>query len=138
MEFDHLTIRTRDLKTTKAFFEKVLDVTEGDRPAIIRRIRGYWLYDEHARPVIHLIESRWDAAGEPAEAIDHVGIRPDGTSVAFAARLKRLGVPYSLMDVPELQERRVFFRSPGGPLLEAVFDEATHNPGQNRRTHHAI
>jgi glyoxylase I family protein len=28
------------------------------------------------------------------------------------------------MDLAELQERRLFFRAPGGPLLEAVFSES--------------
>ena len=45
--------------------------------------------------------------------------RPRGTIV----KLKRLGVRYSLMDLAELQERRVFFHAPGGPLLEGVFSE---------------
>ncbi|MCB1456426.1 MAG: glyoxalase [Nitratireductor sp.] len=123
MQFDHLTIRTRDLGATKAFFEQVLDLSEGERPAIIRRIPGYWLFDGNRRPVVHLIGSAGGDAGHPAEAIDHVGIRPDGSYSAFRARLERLGIPYSLMDVVELQERRVFFHTPGGPLMEAVFDE---------------
>ncbi len=128
MQFDHLTIRTRDLVTTKAFLEKVLDVTEGKRPVLIRRIPGHWLYDADARPVIHLIEARWTAGGEPSEAIDHVGIRPEGSYSAFRARLDRLGIAYSLMDIAELQERRIFFHTPGGPLLEAVFNEPVPQP----------
>jgi len=28
------------------------------------------------------------------------------------------------MDLVDIQERRLFFRAPGGPLLEAVFSEA--------------
>ena len=123
MQFDHLTIRSRDLDAAKAFFEQVLDLSEGERPAIIRRIPGHWLFDGNRRPVVHLIGTARGDVGHPAEAIDHVGIRPDGSYHDFRARLERLGVPYSLMDVVELQERRVFFHTPGGPLLEAVFDE---------------
>lgn len=122
MQIDHLTIRTRDLGATKAYFEQVLDLSEGERPAIIRGIPGYWLFDGD-RPVVHLIGTVRGDAGHPAEAIDHVGIRPDGSYHDFRTRLERLGIPYSLMDVVELQERRVFFHTPGGPLLEAVFDE---------------
>ncbi len=122
MQFDHLTIRTRDLGAAKAFFEQVFDLSEGERPAIIRRIPGYWLFDGD-RPVVHLIGSAPGDAGYTTEAIDHVGIRPDGSYRNFRARLERLDIPYSLMDVLELQERRVFFHTPGGPLLEAVFDE---------------
>ena len=38
MQLDHLTIRTRDLSAAKVFFEQVPDLSEGERPAIIRRI----------------------------------------------------------------------------------------------------
>lgn len=92
MQFDHLTIRTRDLDVAKAFFEQVLDPVEGKRPAIIRYIPGYWLFDGDL-PVVHLTGTTRGDVGHPAEAIDHVGIRPDGPSYDFWERLERLGIP---------------------------------------------
>ena len=127
MQFDHLTVRTRDLTCAKAFFEQVLDLTEGERPLIVRQIPGCWLFDGD-RPVVHLIATAHDGADNPAEAIDHVGIRPNESCRDFRARLEHLGISYSLMDVVELQERRVFFRPPGGAFLEAVFDEPVPCP----------
>jgi glyoxylase I family protein len=41
----------------------------------------------------------------------------------FRGKLDRLGIQYSTMDLADLGERRLFFRTPGGPLLEAVFSE---------------
>ena len=41
----------------------------------------------------------------------------------FRNKLDRLSIRYSTMDLADLEERRLFFRAPGGPLLEAVFSE---------------
>ena len=41
----------------------------------------------------------------------------------FRGKLDQLGIHYSTMDLADLGERRLFFRAPGGALLEAVFSE---------------
>ncbi len=121
MNLDHVTIRTRDLQATRSFFLTVFGLEEGERPLAIRRIPGHWLYSE-GRPLIHIIGSQGQGTGRPAEAIDHVGLRLEGYA-AFRQKLDQLGIRYSTMDLADLQERRLFFRAPGGPLLEAVFSE---------------
>lgn len=126
MHLDHITIRTRDLHGTKAFFLKVFDdLEERDRPNAIHRIPGYWLYAGD-KPIIHLIGSNNRGLDNAAEAFDHVGIHLDDYT-AFRSRLETLGVRYSKMDLPELDERRLFFRTPSGPLIEAVFHEPLIN-----------
>ena len=121
MHLDHVTIRTGDIAGTRAFFEAVFDLTVGERPAAIRRIPGYWLYAD-GKPIVHIIGSQGSGFDRAAEAIDHVGIRLDNYA-AFRARLDRLAIPYSTMDLADIGERRLFLRTPGGPLLEAVFSE---------------
>ncbi|OKP66484.1 glyoxalase [Ensifer adhaerens] len=121
MHIDHVTIRTTDIDATRAFFETVFDLTVGERPAAIRRIPGCWLY-AGGRPIVHLIGSRGVGFERAAEAIDHVGFRFEGYA-AFRAKLDRLAIPYSTMDLADIGERRLFLRAPGGPLLEAVFSE---------------
>jgi glyoxylase I family protein len=121
MDLDHVTIRTRDLQATRSFFLTVFGLEEGERPLAIRGIPGHWLYSE-GRPLIHIIGSQEHGTGRPAEAIDHVGLRLEGYA-AFRNKLDQLGIRYSTMDLADLQERRLFFRAPGGPLLEAVFSE---------------
>ena len=130
MQLDHVTIRTADIDGTRAFFETVFDLTIGERPAAIRPIPGGWLYAE-GTPIVHIIGSRGMGFERAAEAIDHVGFRLEGYA-AFRARLDRLAIPYSTMDLADIGERRLFLRSPGGPLLEAVFSEPvpTHYPGE--------
>ena len=122
MKLDHVTIRTRDLPATRDFFLKVFDLTEGERPlAIQRRIPGHWLYSE-AHPLVHIIGSQGQGSDRAAEAIDHVGFRMQGYA-EFRNKLDQIGIRYSTMDLADLEERRLFFRAPGGPLLEAVFSE---------------
>jgi catechol 2,3-dioxygenase-like lactoylglutathione lyase family enzyme len=122
MKLDHITIRTRDLPATRDFFLKVFDIREGERPpAIQRRIPGHWLYSE-GRPLVHLIGSQGSGFDRAAEAIDHVGFRMEGYA-DFRNKLDQFSIRYSTMDLADLEERRLFFRAPGGPLLEAVFSE---------------
>jgi glyoxylase I family protein len=121
MHLDHVTIRTRDLETTRSFFLTVFGLEEGARPLAIRRIPGHWLYSE-GRPVVHIIGSHGYGIDRSAEAIDHVGLRMEGYA-DFRKKLDRLGIRYTPMDLADIQERRLFFHAPGGPLLEAVFSE---------------
>jgi glyoxylase I family protein len=121
MNLDHVTVRTRDLQATRSFFLTVFDLEEGERPLAIQRIPGHWLY-EQGHPLVHIIGSQGSGFDRSAEAIDHVGFRMAGYS-EFRGKLDRLGIQYSTMDLADLGERRLFFRTPGGPLLEAVFSE---------------
>lgn len=122
MHLDHVTLRTRDLAGTRNFLIQVLNLEERPRPLVIQRLLpGHWLYADD-QPLFHLIPGHGNGQDGNCEAIDHVGIHMEGYS-EFLKKLDSLDVPFSLMDVPELNERRVFFRTPGGPLLEAVFSE---------------
>ena len=121
MKLDHVTIRTRDLQAARSFFLKVFDLKEGERPLAIHRIPGHWLYSE-GHPLVHIIGSQGYGNDRSAEAIDHVGFRMQGYA-EFRNKLDLLGIRYSTMDLADLGERRLFFRAPGGPLLEAVFSE---------------
>ena len=121
MQLDHVTIRTRDIARTRAFFVGVFDLEPGPRPAAIERIPGCWLYSE-GKPLVHIIGSGGNGLNPAAEAIDHVGLRMTDYA-GFRARLDRMQILYSAMDLADIQERRLFLNAPGGPLLEAVFSE---------------
>ncbi|WDZ80141.1 glyoxalase (plasmid) [Ensifer adhaerens] len=129
MQLDHVTIRTGDIAATRTFFETVFDLTVGERPAAIRRIPGCWLYGE-GKPIVHIIGSHGSGFDVAAEAIDHIGFRLEGYAT-FRAKLDRLAIPYSTMDLADIGERRLFLRAPGGALLEAVFSEPvpSHSSG---------
>jgi len=114
---DHVTLRTRDLEGTRAFFEAVLGLTPGYRPDF--PFPGYWLYED-GEPIVHLVPGQGGAIERGGEAIDHIAFRladHDG----MRRRLDGLGLAYSRMELPELGEKRLFIRTPTGILLELVF-----------------
>jgi catechol 2,3-dioxygenase-like lactoylglutathione lyase family enzyme len=119
MNLDHVTLRTADLEGTRSFFERVLDLKPGYRPAF--SFPGYWLY-AGGEPIVHLIPGRSAAVDRSGETIDHAGFRLEGYS-KHREKLDALGIHYSTMDLPELNERRLFVRTPTGILLELVFRE---------------
>ncbi|WP_417453870.1 hypothetical protein [Kiloniella sp.] len=125
MQLDHVTIRTRNLAVTRDFFLSVFDLEERERPQTIKRIPGHWLYSND-RPIVHLIGSQGHGIDCAAEAFDHVAFRLHGYQ-EFREKLRKLGIRYSCMDLPEIEERRLFFRTPCGPLLEAVFAVSAHD-----------
>ncbi|RPH25530.1 glyoxalase [Buttiauxella warmboldiae] len=127
MYIDHITFRTHDMDGTRDFFISVFDLQVGQRPALIHsRIPGYWLYSQ-GKPLVHIIPARVQGAPLPfaalKEGIDHVAFHLEGYG-AFREKLDGLGINYSLMDLADIQERRIFMRAPGGQLIEAVFSEA--------------
>ena len=117
MNLDHVTLRTADLEGTRSFLERVLDLKSGYRPAF--SFPGYWLY-AGGEPMVHLIPGRASRVDRSGETIDHVGFRLEGYS-KYREKLDALDIHYSTMDLPELNERRLFVRTPTGILLELVF-----------------
>lgn len=125
MLIDHTTLRTRQLEKTKDFLLSIFDLTEGPRPAVIAaNIPGYWLY-HNGLPLIHLIQSSpyyKQQTDHATEAIDHTAFYLENYE-AFKQKLHHQHVPYSLMDLPDIGERRIFLHTPTGILLETVFRE---------------
>lgn len=123
MHIDHTTLRTSQLEKTKDFLLNIFDLTEGPRPAVIAaNIPGYWLYHKDS-PLIHLIKSAFyynQQADHATEAIDHTAFYLENYD-AFKQKLLNLKIPHSLMDLPDIGERRIFLHTPTGILLETVF-----------------
>jgi catechol 2,3-dioxygenase-like lactoylglutathione lyase family enzyme len=117
LTLDHVTLRTSDLDGTRAFFEDVLGLTPGYRPPF--SFPGYWLH-AGIDPVVHLSPGGGGHVDRDGETIDHIGFRLSGYDV-YRARLDELKLKYSLMELAELKERRIFVRTSTGILLELVF-----------------
>jgi len=123
MHIDHTTLRTEQLELTKDFLVRVFDLVEGPRPALIAaNIPGHWLYHRDA-PLIHLILSKphpGSPVGYAVEAIDHTAFFMDDFE-AFKKKLEDLDIHYTLMELPDIGERRIFIQTPTRILLETVF-----------------
>ena len=132
---DHVTLRTKDIEGAKAFFEAVLGLEVGYRPAF--SFPGYWLYAD-GQPIVHLIPGQGGPVDRAGETIDHVAFRLDDHE-GMRRKLDRLSIPYSRMDLAEFGERRLFVRTPTGIQLELVFRDGSAElaPSTNQEQIHA-
>ena len=131
MYIDHATFRSSDMDATRDFFISVFNLLPGARPGLIsNRIPGYWLYAQD-KPLVHIIPAGDEGHPLPAtalkESIDHVAFHLEGYA-AFREKLQGLGIHYSLMDLADIQERRVFIRAPGGQLFRRGRNPLTLSP----------
>jgi catechol 2,3-dioxygenase-like lactoylglutathione lyase family enzyme len=115
---DHVTVLARDLDASVAFYERVLGLIRGDRPAF--GFPGAWLYLGD-RPVIHLIGGRGPAAG--SGAIDHLAFRAKGLATT-RARLAGLDIAVQERTVPGQGLVQLFVHDPDGVRIELNFAAA--------------
>jgi catechol 2,3-dioxygenase-like lactoylglutathione lyase family enzyme len=119
MQLDHVTLRTDDLETMKAFFTDVLGLRVGDRPPF--KFPGYWLYGgDH--PLVHLMSGDPGTSADTG-AIDHVAFRGDDYD-ALIARLEGLGADFTARTQTGGGARQVFVKGPLGLVVEINFPVA--------------
>ncbi|HSP25080.1 MAG TPA: VOC family protein [Saliniramus sp.] len=88
---DHVNVRTNRLAAMIAWYEEVLGMKAGPRPAF--DFGGAWLYcDGH--PIVHLVEVDEEQASI-APKIEHFAISGSGLD-AFLQHLEARAVPYRL------------------------------------------
>src|SRR4051812_16082227 len=111
MRIDHVTIATDDLDATVAFYQDVLGLEVGPRPAF--SFAGAWLY-AGGRPIVHL---KAPGVQRADAALDHVAFYTDDFS-SFIARLDRMHLTYKQQVLPDGSLRQCFLRDPNGVCLE--------------------
>ena len=92
----------------------ILGLAEGPRPAFSRP--GYWLYAGDF-PLVHLIESEREPAGEKDGYLDHVAFAGRNLEV-LVGKLKSAGIEYDHKHIDELSLDQLFFRDPAGIRVE--------------------
>ena len=129
---DHFTLRTSRLAQTRDFYEQVIGLQPGPRPAFA--FAGAWLYAEGV-PLLHLAAAGAgddDAlarylgtrpAGDGAGCIDHVSFRCKGLPV-FERRLADMGIACERRTVPTLRQHQLFLVDPNGVRIECIFDSS--------------
>jgi catechol 2,3-dioxygenase-like lactoylglutathione lyase family enzyme len=139
MRLNHFSIRTADLDASRRFYEDVLGLTVGPRPAFA--FPGHWMYGgDHgdvANAVVHLIGiDREDTSGlagylgdrdeaklAGSGAVDHIAFFTDGLA-AMRERLQRLGVKSRERTVPGIGLHQVFVEDPCGVVIELNYPAA--------------
>lgn len=111
---DHVTLRSTDLARTLDFYQRMLGLNPGPRPAFA--VQGLWLYAT-GHPVVHVLERPVEGRGG---AIDHVAFEARGRA-AISAQLDAAGVPFDLVALPDGSALQMFLRDPDGARIELVF-----------------
>jgi catechol 2,3-dioxygenase-like lactoylglutathione lyase family enzyme len=114
---DHVTVISTDLARTLVFYQHLLGLHLGSRPAF--GMPGSWLYaGGHA--LVHVLERPVEGLGG---VIDHVAFKARGRA-ALSARLDAAGVPFKLVALPDGSALQMFLRDPDGARIELVFKHA--------------
>ena len=123
LALDHINIRTAQLRAMVRFYEDVVGLKEGERPAFA--VNGSWLYCG-PRPVVHLIEVP-DGTPWSVGALEHYAFEAEGLG-EFVEHLKAGGTPYEIVPVPGIDVRQVHLTDPDGNHLHIDFssDEPTN------------
>jgi catechol 2,3-dioxygenase-like lactoylglutathione lyase family enzyme len=119
-QLNHVTVRTNDLEKTRTFYENVLGLKAGPRPAFT--FPGYWLYcGENA--AVHLVLHA-DAIGGGRSAdtgsFDHVAFTAHDFP-GVRERLRQLGVAFREQQVPGAPIRQLFVEDPNRVMIELNF-----------------
>lgn len=111
---DHVTLCSTDLVRTLGFYQQLLGLQAGPRPAF--GVPGSWLYVA-GHPALHVLERSVEGRGG---AIDHVAFEARGRAV-LSSQLDAAAVPFTLVALPDGSALQMFLRDPDGALVELVF-----------------
>lgn len=117
---DHVNIRTSNLTAMIAFYEEVLGLAAGERPAF--GFPGAWLYCGDIATV-HLIEVAEASAPSGSLQLEHFAFSAQGLP-DFLALLRRRGADYRIGVVPGLGIVQVNIHDPDGNHIHVDFDPA--------------
>lgn len=107
------------LDRMRDFYRDVVGLVEGPRPAF--QMFGYWLYAGN-QPIVHLYEAR-DGEVRDLNAVntfDHFAFSATDAA-GTEARLKALGVPYTVKTLPAMSVTQIFLHDPAGNRVELQF-----------------
>ncbi len=139
LTLNHYSIRTTDMVATRAFYEGVLGLTVGPRPAF--PFPGLWMYrGDHAdvaNAVVHIIGidandpeglkkylgNRDASTLKGSGALDHVAFFADGLA-SMLAHLQTLGVVARERTVPSIGLHQLFLDDPNGVVVELNYPAA--------------
>lgn len=117
----NITAPSELLEKVRDFYVEVLGLAVGERPNFRRK--GFWLY-AGGEPIVHLTtcegdDARADGAAGPS-FLDHVAFSCKGLP-AMIERLKRLHIPYEVVEIASLGQVQVFVRDPASVGVELNF-----------------
>jgi catechol 2,3-dioxygenase-like lactoylglutathione lyase family enzyme len=117
----NITAPSELLEKVRDFYVEVVGLVVGERPGFRRR--GFWLYAGE-EPLVHLTACDLEDARDNVEAVacffDHVAFSCTGLG-GLIERLKRLNIPYEVVEIRSLGQVQVFLRDPARVGVELNF-----------------
>ena len=118
IQLDHMNVRCTDVEAVRRFYQDVLQLKAGPRPAFSSE--GYWLYADGA-PLVHLVQRpKGEAPADPHAALDHIAFRCTGKE-EIRGRLEALRIPYRETAIPGTPIVQFFLHDPEGAGIELNF-----------------
>ena len=117
----NITAPSELLEKVRDFYVEVVGLSVGDRPDFRRK--GFWLYAD-SEPIVHLTACDEDDARANAESrlsfFDHIAFSCKGLAGAIE-RLKRLNIPYEMVEISSLGQVQLFVLDPARVGVELNF-----------------
>ncbi|MBX3452943.1 VOC family protein [Ferrovibrio sp.] len=121
LRLDHVNLRTNNLERSIRFFTEVIDLRQGFRPYFPPPFeKGAWMYMGDI-PCVHLVEVPADYCddGERLQ-IEHFAFLGQDMP-AMLAKLRRIGVPYSVIVVKDIGIKQINLYDPDGNHIELQY-----------------
>jgi len=119
---NHFNVLTNDVEATRRFYVDVIGLTVGERPPL--GFPGIWLY-AGGRPILHVSSAKLPQ--ERAGVIDHMAFSATDLK-ATAAKLKNLGIEFTLRQQVGTRIWQIFCHDPMGAKVELDFDPSEAAP----------
>jgi catechol 2,3-dioxygenase-like lactoylglutathione lyase family enzyme len=121
IRFDHLSLSARNPQKMSDFLVALLDLTVGTRPNL--EFSGYFLFTGD-KDVIHIfanqqpdVSNQLSQNEQPQNIVHHVSFFSDDYQDVLA-RIAKLGLRYSMSEVPGTSVKQIFVRGPEGLIIE--------------------
>lgn len=121
---NHFTVLTDDVDLTVRFYDDLLGLHAGPRPAF--DFPGAWLYADDT-PILHVVGGR-PKSELKAGVIDHMAFTGRDLSATLAT-LKARGMQYTCRRQVSSGTWQVFFMDPNGARVELDFDRSESETG---------
>jgi catechol 2,3-dioxygenase-like lactoylglutathione lyase family enzyme len=139
LKINHFSIRTTDLPATRVFYEDVLGLVVGPRPAFA--FPGLWMYtgdtSEVVNATVHIIGmdandpeglkqylgDRDPSSLKGTGAVDHLAFFAEGLS-DMLVHLKTRGIEPRARTVPSIGLHQLFLTDPNGVVIELNYPAA--------------
>ena len=116
---DHINIRTANLAALITFYEQIIGLKQGSRPAF--ESTGAWMYLGE-RDIVHLNESPTAQLSREPQ-LEHFALRAADLQ-AFTDNLNSRGISYRSNTISEANLRQIHLHDPDGNHVEINFSIA--------------